>query len=248
MAEAEILYVQGQKLKERCSVPGRFVIWDVGLGAAANATCAIQALMDCQADVEIHSFEQTLGPLQFALHHAEELSYLLPYREWIHTLLEKGSVQIHPRLKWILQSGDFREVMVRPEVPSPHAIFYDPYSISVNPELWTLELFQKIRSRIDDTSTCILTNYTRSTALRVTLLLAGFHVGYGPTIGQKEESTIASNRLEEIPAPLDDRWLARVKASQNANPIRGCVQTYGPISEEDYAQLIIQKQFQHPGR
>ncbi len=247
-AEAQILYIDGQKLKERCSTPGKFIIWDVGLGAAANAVCAIEALQNCEAEVEIHSFEQTLGPLNFALTHAEELQYLLSHQNHIQTLIENHSVEIHPRLKWILHLGDFRKIMPSENIPSPNAIFYDPYSIAVNPELWTIELFQKIRSRLNDSETCILTNYTRSTALRATLLLAGFYVGYGPTIGEKEESTIASNRLEMIEKPLDERWLNRVKASQNANPIRGSSQSYGPISEEDYQLLLTQKQFQHPMR
>jgi tRNA U34 5-methylaminomethyl-2-thiouridine-forming methyltransferase MnmC len=247
-AEAKILYVEGQKLKERCSKPGKFIIWDVGLGAAANAICAIEALQDCESEVEIHSFEQTLGPLNFALTHAEELKYLLPHHQIIQTLIQEQSVKIHPRLNWVLHLGDFRKVMTDVSIPCPDAIFYDPYSISVNPELWTIELFQQIRSRLDDSKNCVWTNYTRSTALRATLLLAGFYVGYGPTIGDKEESTIASNQFEMIEKPLDERWLKRVKASQNANPIRGCQPSYGPISEEDYRLLLTQKQFQHPTR
>src|ERR1700745_376973 len=65
-AEANILYVKEQQLVERCSKPGSFTIWDIGLGAAANAVTAIDALKDHVAQIEMHSFERTLGPLHFA--------------------------------------------------------------------------------------------------------------------------------------------------------------------------------------
>jgi tRNA U34 5-methylaminomethyl-2-thiouridine-forming methyltransferase MnmC len=246
LAEAEILYVRQQKLVERTSAPGHFVIWDVGLGAAANALSAIHALADCKATVEIHSFEQSLEPLKFAIQHAEELQYLKNDLPLIDSLLKNGSVSVHPHLKWVLQQGDFRETMNHSDIPSPQAIFYDPYSISVNPEMWSVEHFQKLRSRLDDSNPCLLTNYTRSTALRATLILAGFYVGVGATIGDKEESTVASNSLDLVESPLDEAWLKRVRASQNANPIRDSGHAYGPINDDDYRLLLTQKQFQRP--
>jgi hypothetical protein len=164
----------------------------------------------------------------------------------IKSLLENKSVQVHPKLNWILHQGDFREVMLDQGIPSPNAIFYDPYSLTVNTEMWTLDFFKSLRERLNDSTPCLLSNYTRSTALRVTLLLAGFYVGVGATIGNKEESTVASNKLDLIENPLDERWLSRVKASQNASPIRGLAQTNCPISEEDYQLVINQKQFQRP--
>ncbi len=255
LAEAEILYVRGQKLIERTSKPGLFVVWDVGLGAAANALSAIHALSGkgqyssnepCTASVEIHSFEQSLEPLRFAIEHAEELQYLKDDLPLIEALLANGTVQVHSNLKWILHQGDFRETMNQPGIPAPQAIFYDPYSLAVNPELWSVEHFQKLRSRLDDAKPCLLTNYTRSTALRVTLILAGFYVGVGSTIGDKEETTVVSNSLDLVENPLDENWLKRVRASQNANPIRNAGHAYGPITEEDYQLLITQKQFQRP--
>lgn len=248
LAEADILYVQQQKLVERCSLPGKFTIWDVGLGAAANALSAIRALQHCEAEVEIHSFEKSLDPLEFAVDHAKELEYPLPYLDLIQTLLKNKSAQVHPKLKWVLHHGDFREAMNDQSIPPPNAIFYDPYSLNVNTEMWTLEFFTTLRQRLDDSVPCILTNYTRSTALRATLVMAGFFVGTGATIGEKEESTVASNSLELLDQPLDERWLKRVKASQNANLIRNSGHQYGPISEEDFQNLISQKQFQHRAR
>jgi hypothetical protein len=46
-AEAELLYVRQLKIHDRLkNHPGEFVIWDVGLGAAANAIAALRATRD----------------------------------------------------------------------------------------------------------------------------------------------------------------------------------------------------------
>src|SRR5919197_247900 len=47
MVEAQTLYVQQVRLRERLSrEPGEFVIWDVGLGAAANVLTTLRATHD----------------------------------------------------------------------------------------------------------------------------------------------------------------------------------------------------------
>jgi hypothetical protein len=244
LAEANILHVEQQNLIDRCSKPGKFVIWDVGFGASANAIVAIEALKSCVADVEIYSFEKSLDPIHFALEHAEELEYIVPHVSSIQELLKNKSIQLHSKLKWNLIQGDFREQMIRKDISRPSAIFYDPYSLTINIELWTLDFFEKLRNTLDDSIPCMLTNYTRSTVMRVTWLLAGFYVGVGATIGQKEETSIATNQLELLTQPLTRKWLDRVKASQSANPIRGTEQTIKPITDEDFELLKKHPQFQ----
>jgi hypothetical protein len=66
MAEARSLHVAGSRIVERAGECARpFVIWDVGLGAAANAVAVIEALSEarCPAHVELHSFDCTAAPL-----------------------------------------------------------------------------------------------------------------------------------------------------------------------------------------
>src|SRR6476619_5215775 len=75
MAEAVALHVRQQRLVERAlETKEPFVIWDVGLGAAANAIAVLDAFAGHpSARVEVHSFDQTTAPLAFALHHADAL-------------------------------------------------------------------------------------------------------------------------------------------------------------------------------
>ena len=242
MAEATILHVEQQRLVERCAVAGRFVIWDVGLGAAANALCAIRALADCRADVELHSFDLTTSPLRFALSHAADLGYLLGYEEATMQLLTTGYVTLG-RLRWYLHLGDFREQALRMELPSPNAIFYDPYSAAGNREMWTLEHFTKLRRRLDDHISCIVTNYTRSTVMRVTWLLAGFYVGIGVSIGDKAQTTIATNHLSELAMPLGPEWIKRIALSHSSSPLRDVPLPLAPMPPEDWIRLQQHPQF-----
>ncbi|MBC7660335.1 MAG: methyltransferase [Chitinophagaceae bacterium] len=246
MAEARILHVDQQRIVERSARPGRFVIWDVGLGAAANAVAALEALLESGGEgiVEIHSFDKTLDPLAFALEHAEDLDYLLPHRELIETLIDEKYVRVNGRIQWFLHLGDFRDVMHDADLPSPHSVFYDPYSSVSNQEMWTLDHFRALRNRLGDDTPCLLTNYTGSSAVRVTWLMAGFYVGVGQGVGKKMETTVASNHLEMLKEPLSSNWLFKRQTSQSSAPLRDAQHQAQTISLADFENLSSQPQFQ----
>lgn len=70
------------------------------------------------------------------------------------------------------------------------AVFQDPFSPKVNPELWTYEFFKEIRKMTKETG--ILATYSTSTAVRRALHMAGFGVKEGVAVGRKSRSTVAS--------------------------------------------------------
>jgi hypothetical protein len=242
--EATLLHVDQPRLRERCEAAPHFVVWDVGLGAAANALAVIEALGSCETPVEIHSFDQTTGPLEFALEHAGELGYLAGKEEILRQMIARGFAQVNARMSWTLHRGDFSKEIGRLGAPSPHAILYDPYSAAKNPEMWTFSHFASLSRALDPARPCLLTNYTRSTSMRVALLLAGFYVGVGKSIGMKAETTIASNCLELLESPLRADWLGRVKRSRNAAPLRSNAYTLSSISDDDFEVLRSHPQFQ----
>src|SRR5262245_39464228 len=67
VAEAQALYVKQLGLAERVRKHAReFVIWDVGLGAAANALTVLRATCDVPCFIRLISFDHTIEPLCFA--------------------------------------------------------------------------------------------------------------------------------------------------------------------------------------
>jgi len=242
--EAVELYVRQQRIVERAQAHAGtgtpFVIWDVGLGPAGNALTAIDALRGVVAQVEIHSFEIDTAVLEFALQHAEALGYLAGWEPVIERLLAEGVAQPLPQVRWQLHRGDYLGQLQN--APPPAAIFHDPYSPARNPGMWSLEVFRAARERAGECE-CLLTNYTRSTAVRVTLALAGWAVGFGVPTGDKDQTTTAATRLDLLERPLDRAWLRRVRASTNAAPFLGGQYAPGPISEADFAALEALPQF-----
>lgn len=244
--EALELHIQQQQLAERVAEWKEikpFIIWDIGLGPAGNAITAIETLRGSRVSVEIHSFEISTAVLEYALQFAEELEYLIGWESVIAQLLSEGIAYPLSNIRWQLHRGDFsREPH---DAPAPSAIFFDPYSPARNIEMWNLETFRSIWNAVStpDAPPCLMTNYTRSTAVRVTMALAGWFVGKGVPTGDKSETTIVANRLELLEQPLGLDWIDRVRSSTNACPIRGRNEERGPITSEDFAALLALPQF-----
>lgn len=241
--EANELHVRQQCLQSRSQNIQKFIIWDVGFGAAANAIAAIENLKYEKNLIEIYSFDKTTSAIEFALSRARDLDYLEDYVEIINQLLCKKVAEPFPHIRWILKVGDFRE-QLRKTLISPHSILYDPYSPSVNPEMWNLEHFQVLRKCLSNKSPCLMTCFSRSTSIRTTLLLAGFYVGMGFGIGEKTETTVASNQLQLLLQPLAWGWLNKVQNSTNSAPLKTEIYQKSKISDEEFNLLKSLPQFQ----
>ena len=251
VAEAEALYVNQLRLRERLqNHSGEFVIWDVGLGAAANALTVLRATRDIACNIRLVSFDHTLEPLKFALQHAADLGYFGGYENYLKEFLRESRVNFqdgNQKAVWELNLGDFPSLLTTPlakKFAKPHAILFDAYSPARNPAMWTLPLFTNLFELLDPQRPCALPTYSRSTILRVTLLLAGFFVGVGHATGEKEETTIAANDLSLISEPLDLRWLDRAHRSHSAEPMTTPVYRIAPLSPENWERLQTHPQFQ----
>jgi len=253
-AEAEALYVRQLKLAQRVGAhAGEFVIWDVGLGAAANVLTALRATRHLPCSLRVLSFDHTTEPLAFALQHTAQLPYLEGYQEPLsHLLAEQQTVFSHgpQRVRWEMHPGDFPTLLQnlrhhqRPlDFAGPHAILFDAFSPAKNPAMWTASLFSDLFALLDPRHPCAMPTYSRSTMLRVTLLLAGFFVGVGHATGEKEQTTIAANSLDLIDEPLDHRWLLRARASKSAEPLFEPVYRQAPISLPTWRKLQEHPQF-----
>lgn len=225
-AEAQELYVRQLRLIERqMEMKDEFVVWDVGLGAAANASTVLRA-GDCLHNrLRLISFEHTLEPLQLALQSSATLGYLAGYEPVVNRLIQDNAVNFangSQKVSWTLHVGDFPAFIRTQEaagLPKPHAILFDPWSPAKNPAMWTAPLFADLFRLLDPTRPCAMPTYSRSTMLRVALLLAGFFVGSGRASGMKEETTIAANVSHLVPSLLGRKFLDRAQRSGSAEPL-----------------------------
>jgi tRNA U34 5-methylaminomethyl-2-thiouridine-forming methyltransferase MnmC len=252
VAEAEALYVRQLGLVDRLRRhSGEFVIWDVGLGAAANAVTVLRAARDCACAIRLLSFDHTLEPLEFALQHTQHLNYLTGYEAPLQQLLQNHHASFKDgaqNVTWELHLADFPTLLAQPAARAfakPHVILFDAFSPAKNPAMWTGPLFAGLFRLLDPARSCALPTYSRSTMLRVTLLLAGFFVGVGRATGEKEETTVAANTLDLLAEPLDHRWLQRVQRSTSAEPMWEPVYRQAPLSPETWEKLQRHPQFSH---
>jgi queuine tRNA-ribosyltransferase len=230
--EANKLYVEqsflAARLLKREAAADELVIWDVGLGAAFNAMAAIRCFERCCAKegetalrpLRLVSFEWDLDPLNLAaknpacfphLRHAAP-GQILENGKWNHA---------SSLLQWELLKGDFRDSIESATVPD--IIFYDLFSSKTDAVLWTAESFARIFRRCLPKSAELYT-YSASTAVRVSLLAAGFFVARGVGTGPKSDTTIAFTTAKGVrdhslsPRLLGADWLTRWRRSDAKFP------------------------------
>jgi len=191
MEEAHRLYVEQARLAERARENSAepVILWDVGLGAAANAMAAIECYenTDARRPLQIISFENDLDPLRLAATNLKLFPYLRA--ALVDAILDAGEWRANDgKLIWKLLRGDFATTMN--QAPAPDVIFYDMFSPNTSPELWRTTLFRQLFGVCRDRVTELFT-YTCSTANRAALFAAGFLVARGRRAGEKIETTIA---------------------------------------------------------
>ncbi len=220
-AEANRLYVEQCALAEKLQKPSDepLRVLDVGLGAGTNAiaalTCARSIQAKQQRPLEIVSLEHELEPLRLALGDPEGFPFLVPFREAVLSLLEQGHWET-PNLSWRVLVGDAAKLVDELDGDFD-VIFFDPFSPEANPSLWTVPFLTAIGSRMRMQGS-VLATYSTATPTRVAMLLAGFFVGHGQSTGTRTETTVASNKLELLAAPIGERWFTRWRRSSARAP------------------------------
>jgi queuine tRNA-ribosyltransferase len=170
------------------------VVWDVGLGAAANAMAAILAVeseVGLQRRLQLVSFENDLDSLKLALRHTHWFPHL---RHGAPNALLETNRWTSPAgdIEWLLLPGDFARR--KHHAPAPDIVFFDPFSFKTDGELWTLAAFRELAALCGHKATELFT-YSTSTRVRAALLAAGFFVARGRATGPKLETTIALSPL-----------------------------------------------------
>jgi len=249
------LYLAQFSMAKRCTLSaGPLVAWDVGLGAAGNA----MHLIECwsrhpRRDLHLISFDLDDHALRYALQQRvgdENMFLWLANPDWETVLRQRGQrLQVDGcEMNWEWRLADFPALLASNDgagLAEPEIVFYDAYSPAKCWNMWRLDHWQRMRRACGER--CEIAFHSRATALRVTLLLAGFYVGYGVPVGEKEETTVAATRRDLLRRPLDAAWLEMVKRSTSARPFCGANYGQAPISGKNYAELSAHPQFSGPG-
>ena len=167
------------------------------------------------APVELVSFEHDLDALRLALAHTGPFAHLRHPAP--HILAHARPLRARPasRGSWsrATSSRSFASA------PQPDVIFYDPFSSKVDARaVVARDVPRAARAPRAARSSC---SHTRnSTAIRSSLLAAGFHVARGVASGPKEETTIAIKPGDRLPghALLGREWLERRARSSAPYP------------------------------
>jgi queuine tRNA-ribosyltransferase len=222
--EARSLYLEQSRLIERLQTFSErpLVVWDVGLGAGANAMCAISSAEDAAQSIvrplNVISFENDLDSLKLALDHPAWFKHLRHAAP--HALLEEQHWQSRlAPIEWRLLAGDF--ALRKFEAPPPDIVFFDPFSFRTDGVLWTTAAFRELLQALSGRSTELFT-YTYSTSVRAAMLAAGFYVAKGRATGPKAETTIALSPAAAHGAHghelLGKDWLAKWQRSDARVP------------------------------
>lgn len=117
-----------------------------------------------------------------------------------------------------LYIDDARQTIQDLEDNKYDAIFLDPFSQNMAPELFSTDFFKEFRRVIKDNG--IVCTYTSSAPVRAAFIENDFHVGQGPVFGRKQGGTLASPNPLMLNKSLPKNDEIRIALSDVGIPFR----------------------------
>jgi tRNA U34 5-methylaminomethyl-2-thiouridine-forming methyltransferase MnmC len=233
--QARVRYAGGVGLRARGFAAARtgngvVRLLDVGTGLGWNLAAALSALHGTGARLHAVSLERDPDVLRFA---ADLSRAGTGEAEWCHRAMRQAlrvRLALLPRDGAVdlaldgavagsldLRLGDARDTLRALPGERFDAVFLDPFSPRVAPELWAAEFCAEIAARMAPGA--LLATYSAATAVRLALAAAGLGVARAGRVGGKAEGTLAGPGLV-APAADEDlvRMLARRLAERGPEP------------------------------
>ncbi|MEY4504589.1 MAG: hypothetical protein RL154_885 [Pseudomonadota bacterium] len=164
-------------------------ILDVCFGLGYNAFCALLYAEQNNLSVEIISpeIDESLLANILEFNYPKEFEPLKP----IFYNLAHNKEAIYGNSSIKIMIGDLRKTL--PSIDGNFdAVFQDPFSPKNNTTLWSIEYFKELRSKMPNFG--VITTYSCSSAVRLTMQEAGFFVYYLPLKAPLRSGTIASTQ------------------------------------------------------
>ena len=113
---------------------------------------------------------------------------------------------------------DARQTVQHLEDNTYDAIFLDPFSQNMAPELFSVEFFKEFRRVIKDDG--IIATYTSAAPVRAGFIEADFYIGLGPIFGRMQGGSLASPNPEMLDWSLPKNDEIRIALSDVGIPFR----------------------------
>ena len=203
-------------------------ILDICAGLGYNSSAAIDDFLKHSEDsnlkidmVEISAATLACGLLVPSPIKAHDITRKAIENELIkqdYATLELETSEIPSNIDINVYIEDARKCIQRLDDKSYDAIFLDPFSQNMAPELFSLEFFKQFRRIIKDTG--IVATYTSAAPVRAGFIKADFYIGLGPIFGRKQGGTLASPSQEMLDTALPKNDEIRIALSDVGIPFR----------------------------
>ena len=203
-------------------------ILDICAGLGYNSSAAIDDFLKNSKDshltidmVEISAATLACGLLVPSPIRAHDITRKAIEKELIKTdyaVLELEKTEIPENIDINVFIEDARQTVQKLDDDSYDAIFLDPFSQNMAPELFSLDFFKEFRRIIKDTG--IVATYTSSAPVRAAFIEADFYIGLGPIFGRKQGGTLASPSQEMLDTSLPKNDEIRIALSDVGIPFR----------------------------
>lgn len=203
-------------------------ILDICAGLGYNSSAAIDDFLKNSKNsnltidmVEISAATLACGLLVPSPIKAHDITRKAIENELIKTdyaTLELEKTEIPSNIDINVYIEDARQTVQRLNDDAYDAIFLDPFSQNMAPELFSLEFFREFRRIIKEDG--IVATYTSAAPIRAAFIEAGFYIGQGPIFGRKQGGTLASPNPLMLDTSLPKNDEIRIALSDVGIPFR----------------------------
>ena len=137
-------------------------------------------------------------------------------KDYASLSLEKG--EIPENIDITVYIEDARQTVQKLKDNSYDAIFLDPFSQNMAPELFSVDFFKEFRRIIKNDG--IVATYTSSAPVRAGFIESDFYIGQGPIFGRKQGGTLASPNPLMLDTSLPKNDEIRIALSDVGIPFR----------------------------
>ena len=213
--QARLRYAGPCRVREVGLERGCVRLLDIGTGLGLNLAAALAALDGTGARLEALTCERDARVLACARELPDWPAECGPWVARAHAALA-GEAREGVAVR--VELGDARERMALLPDGSFDAVFLDPFSPQVAPELWSEAFLAVVASKLAPGG--VLSTYSASFPVRLALARAGLAVGRGPRVGTKAEGTLASRGLPlpELEPRLVRRLARRLGGASSREP------------------------------